>query len=723
MVPGHALAAAAPDSSEETIATLPGVTVEATILEQDADRTEGTMSYTPPSTSTAFKLPLTLRETPQTVVVIPQQVIKDFNLQDTRDILEFTPGVHVQSERNTEAYFFQSRGFGMQTQFDGIPAANGFGARGIASPDAAFLDRVEVLYGASGLLTGPGSPGGTVNLVHKSPTPEFASALEAGIDSFGGYRLVGDVSGPFTSGGLGGRFVAVHEEQDLYVDRASGKHNAFYGALEAPLGERTLVLLGATYEEIYDASFGAHYGNPTQPDGELFDLPRRLNLGASWAYQKDEQFGIFLRAQHEFANGWKLHSMFTHDSTDFEALEGVPGNEEIPGIRLFAQIEGWQNRSDALDLYAEGPLRMFGRNHHLMFGVNGAKRKQPQDDYQFATESIADINPATWDPRDAPDPFAVDWDSLNWGAGDNHQYGAFAAGRFKVRDNLHTILGARVSWTSSAWEGVDYNDQGGEITPYAGVVWDFSKDWSAYASYSDIFQPQDLATRDANGQVLNPIVGRNLEGGVKLELLEGKFNAALAVFRLEQTNLAEPDFDGEFPGVCGGSLDPCSKATGLVRSQGFDVSLSGTIAEGWQVIGGYSYIDQKHRTGDSAGLRYDTLTPHHQLHIAGSYTSPGDRWSISANLRYQSEVYTEGELEWALDGDGVIDDLVPYRIQQNAYTIFGVHARYRLRDNVSLHLDAENVSDKTYLNGISWPAHGQVFGDPRRISFTVRTML
>lgn len=715
------LLAAGAAAGEEQPTELARVQVTATRI--DDGRTEGSDSFTTAISRSAFRMPLTLRETPQTVTVIPQQVIRDFNLQDTRDILEFTPGVHVQAERNTEAYFFQSRGFGMQTQYDGVPSPNGFGARGIATPDSAFLDRVEVLHGANGLLTGPGAPGGTVNLVHKTPPDAFAAEFEAELDSFEGYRLVGDIGGPIAGRGAGGRLVLVHQEKKLFVDHTEGQHNAAYGAIGFQAGERTQFLFGATYEELRDASFGAHYGNPTRPDGSLFDFPRELNLGATWATQDNRDYGLFLRGEHRFANGWRIAGMLSHDDTDFDALESVPGSEGTANIRLWAQIEGWGNESSAIDLYAEGPVEWFGRRHTLMFGMNGAKRREPQDMYQFTTEAIAVIDPATWDPRDAPDPFSVPWDAMHWGNGDREQYGAFAAGRFQLIDTLHAIVGSRVSWSSASWEGTDYADSSSELTPYAGLVWDFSRLVSAYASYSEIFEPQDLSILDAGGNVLSPIVGENLEVGLKLEAMDGRLDAALALFRLDQTNLAEPDFEGALPGVCGPTppLDYCSKATGLVRSQGVDLTLAGEVAPGWQVIGGYSYIDQQHETGESAGLRYDTLTPRHTLHLAALYAAPDGRWSVGASLRYQSEVFTAGELAWDLEGDDQWDDVIPYRIAQDGYSVVGIHARFRFTDSVEMRVALENALDETYLSGISWPVHGQVFGEPRRASVTLTT--
>lgn len=696
---------------------MPTVRVEAE--RPDPERTEGSDVYTPDATSTAFKMDLSLRETPQTITVIPQQVIRDFNLTDTRDILDFTPGVYVQSERNTEAYWFQSRGFEMQTQYDGVPSPNGFGARGNSSPDSAFIDRVDVLYGAAGLLAGAGNPGGVVNLAHKTPGTEFASSFEIGADSFGGYRLVADVGGPITNHGIGGRLIALHEEKKLFVDDTSGKHNGFYGSLQVPLLERTDVLIGVTYEETVDAQFGPHYGIPSNPDGTLVDAPRERNFGATWAHQDTYIWGGFAHVRHEYTNGWKLEARLAYDTTKFDALEAVPNREETPELTLWTQEEGWDNESLGLDVFAQGPVEWFGREHTLMFGVNGAKRDELQDPYRFTLEPLAVIDPETYDARNHLDPYSVPWDSIHWGNGKRKQYGFFGAGRFELADSVHTIIGARVSWTEAEWEGVDSADESGVVTPYAGITWDFARHLTAYASYSEIFQPQDLSIRTINGDSLDPVVGENLEAGLKLELFDGGFNAALAVFQLDQTNLAEPDYSGEWPGFCGGTLDPCSRAAGLVRSEGVDFTLSGKIAAGWQIIGGINFLEQKHESGEAAGTRYDTLTPERTLHLAASYSSPDDKWSIGASVKYQSDVFTEGELFWALDEDGEIDDLVPYRIEQDAFTLFGLFARYSPSEKLSINLALENLTDESYLSGISWPAHGQVYGVPRNATLTL----
>ncbi len=686
----------------------------------DPGRSEGSQSYAAPASTTALKFPLTPRETPQTVQTITSEVIKDFNLTNTEDILQFSPGVYVQNERNTEAYWFLARGFEMQTQIDGAKSAV-LGGRGGNSPDAAFLDRVDILQGASGLLAGAGSPGGTINLVRKTPGAEFETSLEAGVDTFGGYRLVGDVGGPTSLDGLGARLIGVFEENQLYIDHASSKEVSLYGVIESQIGERTVFLAGATYREIFDASLGAHYGNPTNPDGSLLDIPRELNLGATWGWQSDQQYSLFGKLQHDFGGGWNMQALLNYETTDFSALESVPGQEETLGLRLFSQFEGWENENIGIDVYAQGPFDLFGRTHELMFGMNGAKWDWQYDDYRYGLDTVASIDPATWDPRNGGDPYSIAYGADNWGTGTNEQIGGFAAGRFSIIDPLHVIVGARVTSVSESYSGVEAYSEDGVVTPYGAVTWDFSKNFTAYASYSDIFQPHGSWTIDATGSILDPIIGENLEAGLKYEAFDGALNASVAIFQLDQTNLAEEDFGAELPGRCGGpTLDPCYRATGLVRSQGFDVTIAGKIADGWQIIGGYNYLDQQHETGPSAGLRYDTLAPEHKVNLALSYTSPDNKWNAGVSARYMSEVFAEGALDWDLDNDGSLETAIPYRIQQDEHVVVGLFGRYNFTGKMSLHAAIQNATDEKYLSGISWPVHGNVWGDPVSASLTLR---
>lgn len=696
------------------VAQMRKIAVQADEFNEGADpgRTEGSDSYTTRSTNTAFKIPLSLRETPQTVTVVPQAVIRDYGLTDIRQVMLFTPGVAVSAERGPQSYYFEARGESMQVQYDGVPSSNRFGGRGTGLTfDSAIVDRIEVLHGASGLLTGPGSPGGTVNVVRKLPTGQGQVAMEASVDSWGGWRGMADVSGPLGDSGFGGRLVGVYENQDFYIDYTGAKHSLVYGVLGKSFGDATQMYLGVNLEQIDDGSYGAHYGLPAQVDGTPFDISRKKNLGATWADQDDSLNTAFLRVQHEFSPHWSLHGILTYEDYDTSQLEGVVyyerDPEQLDTLYFGPNIEDWGYDTRAADLYVQGRFALFGREHDLMFGFNGMWRDETGAGY-YTSEPSAIVDIDTWDARNAPSPYALPFDGYSY-SGEYEQYGIFAGTRLSLADPLHLIVGTRLSWVEQSWDGVTDSKEDGVDTLYGGVVWDFAQNWSAYASYSDIFEPHPIYVRDRNGNVLEPKVGRNIEGGLKFEAFEGRLNAALAIFRLDQTNLAEPDYAAEVPGICGGEvLDACSKASGLVRNEGFEFSISGEIARGWQVYGGYTNFKRKYQQDDP----YGTKTPSEFLQLATSYASSDDRWSFGATARWQEATAYEGVLYFMPEQ--------AFRTAQDAYTIVGLYGGYRINDTLRLSLNVDNLFDEKYYSGLEWSLGGMVYGDARQISMTLR---
>lgn len=169
----------------------------------DAPVSEGTGSYTVPVSNTATKMNLSIRETPQSISVITRQQIEDQQLNSMTDVLHQTPGITM-SQDGGERFNIYSRGSAMDTyQLDGVTTTQVNQSRTMPSTllDMALYDRVEVVRGATGLMTGAGSPSGTVNLIRKRPTHEFQAYAQVGAGSWDLYRAEADISGPLSSNG------------------------------------------------------------------------------------------------------------------------------------------------------------------------------------------------------------------------------------------------------------------------------------------------------------------------------------------------------------------------------------------------------------------------------------------------------------------------------------------------------------------------------------------
>ena len=153
------------------------------------------------------RLPTPLRDTPQTVNVVTQQVIQEKGITSMEDALRTVPGITFQA--------------GEGGQQGDSPIIRGFAARGdifrdgIRDPgwytrDLFNADRVEVYKGPSAFAFGRGSTGGAINIVTKLPTgASFIDGVVTGT-SAGGYRAEIDASGK--NGNWSGRIAAMYQD-------------------------------------------------------------------------------------------------------------------------------------------------------------------------------------------------------------------------------------------------------------------------------------------------------------------------------------------------------------------------------------------------------------------------------------------------------------------------------------------------------------------------------
>lgn len=242
--------------------------------------TEGSGSYTTGQTSTATRLDMSLRKTPQSISVITRQQMDDQGLNNLSEVMQQTPGITVNRE-NSEGFTFYSRGFEIQNfQYDGVPSLStdaGNLRDNYSITNSVIYDRVEVLKGATGLVNGIGYPSGVINLVRKRPTAQFQGHVSAGAGSWDHYRTELDVSGPLLdSGALRGRFVAAREQQHTFIDYQKQQQDIFYGVLDGDLSDATVLSVGYEYQQNdNDASSTTHlpafYKNGTPVRFSLVD--------------------------------------------------------------------------------------------------------------------------------------------------------------------------------------------------------------------------------------------------------------------------------------------------------------------------------------------------------------------------------------------------------------------------------------------------------------------
>jgi len=664
--------------------------------------TEGSGSYAAQAATTSTKLVLSPRETPQTITVVTRQQMDDFGMTTVDEALKSTSGVYVWN-RGANGNEYLSRGFGMQVQYDGIMDPIGIGSSNRAPlTDNAFIDHVEVLQGPSGLLSGAGEPGGTINLVRKRPTREFQAHAEAQGGSWNRRRLVGDVSGPLLeSGAVRGRLVALADDGDSFIDHAYNDKRGVYGVVEADLGPTTTLSASVQYQRDKGLS---QIGVPMAADGSDLGLSRSSFFGNANGYAIKDDTLYTVGIKQVLPQDWTFNATYTHRKSKVnESLGSFIWGDTLDtatgdGLQLYQYRHLIREfRSQAFDAYVSGPVSLFGRRHELVFGVNGSQmRDASMNSGSWATPiNIYSFNPnALPEPPGALDPLP-DFSKAS-------QHGFFGVGRFSLSDNLKLIAGSRFSWYEAKdSDGVTTQKESGEISPYAGLIYDIDERYSVYASYTDIFKPQ--SEKSVDGSTLKPVVGANYEVGVKGELLDGRLNVSAALFRLEQTNLAKADDSVPFdPGnACGGT---CYVAQDKVTSQGVDLGLNGEVAAGWDMFAGYTYTRSKYATGEQSGMRYGSDMPQHSFRFATQYQVPGTAWRVGGNVRVRSKIY--------LTGDG-------YRIQQGGLVLVGLTAQYRFNKQAEVGFVVDNLFDRKYYEGIEGLYYNS-YGAPRSFSMNFK---
>ena len=690
------------EDSSQAAGNTNATTVELGAIEitktQLGSTTEGSQSYTTGAMSTATKLPLTLRETPQAVTVITRQRMDDQAMTSINDVVQATPGLFLDYSSGPGRQMYSARGFNVDNlMYDGIPSGYNGVSLG-AQPNLAMFDRVEVVRGATGLVTGAGNPSAAINLIRKRPLAEQQVTLTGAAGSWDDYRGEIDASSPLNSSGtLRGRVVGSYRDANSFIDNVESDHGLFYAVTEADLSDDTTLTLGFSHQKDKTNYFWG--ASMIGQDGHHLDLPRSYNPGTAWENKDQEVNTVFAELRQRLANDWKLQV-----NANYAEQNGLfSGSYQSRWVNNTLARTVYQSAADenqaGLDAFASGPFEAFGRTHELVVG---------------ASKRIYDLTSHDYSPYNLNWPLTAgkpDFVHSGDGREVTTQDGVYMTTRLSLADPLKLILGGRLDW-------YDYDNRDGDgdykvtrnVTRYAGLILDLDEHHSVYASFSDIFTPQ--TEKGTSATPLKPIVGKNYEIGIKGEYLDGALNASLAVFRVDQENRAVQVVVPNCPQAS------CYEPSGEIRSQGVDIELQGALTDNWQVGGGYTYA-RVHTLKDAANpqtvnQRFDTDVPEHMFKLTSRYHFQGalKNLRVGGNLSWQSRLYNDIDLA---DGS-------THRLEQGAYAVTDLMAGYRVNRHLDLQVNANNIFDRTYYSSISNSVSygGDSYGNPRNVMVTAK---
>ncbi|WP_256930643.1 TonB-dependent receptor [Pseudomonas sp. ABC1] len=650
--------------------------------------TEGTGSYTTWSASSATRLNLSPQETPQSVTVLTRQRMDDQKLDNMIDVLGATAGVIVQNASvGADSPDFMARGSIINNfQIDGVPTSS------LLSNDlhsTAIYDRVEVVRGATGMMSGLGTPSATVNLIRKRPTydPQVGFTAEAG--NWERYGSGMDVSGPLNeSGNIRGRLVVDYKHQHAWVDRYEQESFVLYGISEIDLSDTTLLTLG--FSHLTRDSNSQFRATPL-----FFSNGQKVGFGASdykwpkWNHYDQELNNAFVSLEQQLGSSWSGKVELNYTQNEYDALlTNIRGSiDQATGTGATLWPGRWISNSEqlSLDAYATGAFSLFGREHELISGVTLSDLWAKGPAYGLSPSYDRNI-PNFLDIGAMPKPDFIDYGN---NVRNEFQYSAFASSRFQLTDSTDLLLGGRVIDWRRIMEYPGAADvrsrESGVFIPYVGIVQTLDDTWSLYASYTKIFQPQEDYVIEYNGTPLEPEEGTSYEAGIKASFKDGRLTSSLSVFKNEQENLAIWNNDTLI-------YDVSDAAT----TKGVELELNGELAEGWQLTSGYSYSV----TTDKDNNRILSRLPRHNLKTFTTYRLPGalSKLTVGGGVNWQSRI---GEDQY----------------WQESYALVNLMARYAITDNLSGSVNLNNVFDKEYYSYVY--AYG-LHGAPRNFMFSLK---
>jgi outer membrane receptor for ferric coprogen and ferric-rhodotorulic acid len=642
--------------------------------------TEGSGSYTTGATASATGLSLSLRDTPQSVSVITQQQIRDQNLQTLAQALRNVTGVAV-TTWDSERSFFSSRGFAIDNvQYDGVPTSLRNSFYGESNNDPIIYDRIEVVRGATGLMTGAGYPSASINLVRKrADSKVLTGSASLGVGNWNRKRGSVDLSTPLTEDGrIRARFVAMAQEKESQLDLYHSSKQVFYGVVEADLTPATTLSIGFDYQK--NKPTGVTWGGLPLvfSDGSYADWDTSKTMAAPWTYWTTTNQTAFANLEHRFDNGWKAKLNLSHRESDYDAkllyLSGNMNRLTGTGLTPLPNYTTYSFQQDSIDAQATGPFDLFGRKHELVVGLSGSKSRDIQMSHARTSTLQSSGNFYTWDGSYAEPTWGP---ATLAGVDRTRQTGMYGALRLSLTDHLKFIVGGR----QSSWrnESLTATRSHNAFTPYAGAIYDLNEVYSVYASYTDIFLPQNY--RDVNGAYLSPVTGVNYEAGIKGEHLGGRVNTSFSIFRIKQDNVATRDGTSVVPGT---STFAYVGAKG-VTSEGFEAQIAGELTPGWNMVAGIS----RTIATQANGTAYNPDIPTTQVRLFSTWNLPG-AWSpltIGGGYNWQNRTYTT--VSTSLAGNVVYE--------QKPVGVAELMARYEFTPKLSAQLNINNLFDKKYL--------------------------
>lgn len=659
-------AIAAEDAAQDAV--LPEVSVSVSKEAEEKFRAE--------STSVATKTETDLRDVPQSVSVVTEELIKSQRAFNLRDALRNVSGLSIaagEGGRTGDSITLRGYAASSDMYLDGVKD------NGQYNRDTFFIERAEVLKGASSVMFGRGSTGGVINQVSKQADGKdrLESNISYGTDDF---KRVTIDAGTALNDAVAVRLNALWQDAESFRDENFVEREGLAPSVKFTFNENTSLTLNYLYQ--HESGF-FDYGVPM-----FRGRPADVSISKFYGFEDDNlQHYVTNIASatfsHAFSDSFSVKNTLRYGDYYRKyrsvLISSINQNAATATYSQSLRDSHQQNLINQTDFVLNTPL--FGMPNTLAFGVEFGK-----EDFDFRqNNSTGSRTVSIFDPVFAS----------SWGAGLATDFSTPNTNRrveaktkaFYVQDQLEITkqwkLLAGIRYDDFESDQTDlvtpannvFDTSAQEWSPRVGLVWQPTVTQSYYVSYGESFNPfveQFGLVDDASEAGVDPESNRNIEVGAKWDLLDGRLSLTSAIYRLEKDNARSTN-------------NGITSLSGKQRTDGFELGLAGEIASNWDISAAYAYMDAEvvdsastttgAVSGNTIGLEGMTAqnVPRHSGTIWTTYKFL-DHWEIGGGLYAVGSRYTDTVEEVKLPGyvrlDGVLAYHQPkYDVQLNVYNL------------------------------------------------------
>jgi iron complex outermembrane receptor protein len=668
---------------------------------------------------TGTRLNMPIKDLPFFLSVLTEDFLADTAVTSVHEALRFVPGVQPRPSAN-----YQDTGFFMRGQSVDFVFRDGL--RAFRPPSTDNIERVEVLKGPAAVLFGESSPGGGINFISKKARFTDFGMLTLETGSYGRMKSMVDINSTVRDDKLAFRFVGSWEDGDAFTDFEEKTRWMIAPSLLFKPFENSRIEV--SFEKfsierdghLWNGHFawrGADNVGGLAPDGStnaIDEIHPGMDLSDNMfanSFYEDDNTALIITYEQGITD-W-LRNRFSYAYTDGDNMNAGPVVNDRPLATdpnilnlVVARVSGNRNTERVLRNELLATYEGAGGTHSLLIGYEDVKdvfhRREMVNNNKFRDDAnplyIA-YNAATNTLYGAALPGAIDLRDEELRSTTRQRAertGMYATLQSRmVDDRLVLLAGVRRHeydrYNMLAAEGSQFDGSASDTTPQVGASFAVLPNVTVFASYSESYRPQ--LGNDALDNPFPPLTGEGYEGGVKVELLDGKLVGTVSYFDLTLTGLIRTDFSFVKPdGTTGGNF-----ASGEEQSKGFDVDLVYSPIPNWQTVIGLTLLDT------------EILNNTQQPQLIGLRTV--NAAEVYATL-WSKYTFTDGGMDglWIAGGasytGGGRITRYSWAFTNDSYTLVDIAAGYRFEARsvpMELQLNVKNILDERYYVYDSMP--------------------